>query len=238
MFDAIVDRIRPDVLNLRLDEGFCREVADTYEHAPTWALDRDLAHSYQVLQRVSLRQFERVVAAGVRVVPWRGEGLPYRDSAELRGRVRETRVLELHLTKDGHGSPGGPEDHPMRAAAGVEVDGEPLCHNDVFRVVHDVFGHVAFDQGFGPRGEFRATYLHARMYPRAARPALFTEQIGQVCWFFFGPHLRDRDGALRSPGDRGYVPARDRPYPRQKVFAFDRRYLHRFGALFTTQEAR
>ncbi|MFD0204381.1 MULTISPECIES: crotonobetainyl-CoA--carnitine CoA-transferase [Saccharothrix] len=238
MFESIVDRIRADVPALRWDKGFCLEVADVYDRAPTWALDRELARSYQALQRVSLRQFELVVAGGIRVEPWRGAGLPYRDSAELRGQVRRTRVLKLHLTADGHGSVPGPEDHPMRADSGVEVDGVPLCHNDVFRVVHDVFGHAAFDQGFGPRGEFTATYLHARMYPVSARPALFTEQIGQVCWFFFGPHLRDRSGVPRSPGDEGYVPARNRPYPQQKVFAFDRRYLDRFGSLFTTEETR
>ncbi|MEV1114896.1 crotonobetainyl-CoA--carnitine CoA-transferase [Actinosynnema sp. NPDC049800] len=238
MFESLVDRIRPEVLDVRLDEGFCREVADVYDRAPTWALDSDLAHGYRVLQRVSAWQFALVLEHGIRVEPWRGAGLPYRESAELRRSVRETRVLKLHLTEDGHGSFPCPADHPMREPAGVEVDGVPLCHNDVFRVVHDVFGHVAFDQGFGPRGEFTATYLHSRMYPVSARAALFTEQIGQVCWFFYGPHLRDAAGALRSPGAPGYVPARDRPYPQQKVFAFDRRYLDRFDALFATEESR
>ncbi|WP_367127566.1 crotonobetainyl-CoA--carnitine CoA-transferase [Saccharothrix sp. HUAS TT1] len=238
MFESIVDRIRPASLDIRLDEGFCREVADVYDRAPAWALDRRLARSYRALQRASARQFALVAAAGIRVEPWRGSGLPYRDSAELRGSVRATRVLKLHLTEDGHGSVPGPADHPMREPAGVAADGVPLCHNDVFRVVHDVFGHVAFDQGFGPRGEFTATYLHARMYPVAARPALFTEQIGQVCWFFFGPHLRDAAGVPRSPGDRDYAPPGDRPYPQQKVFAFDRSYVDRFGALFATEETR
>ncbi|MFI9005789.1 crotonobetainyl-CoA--carnitine CoA-transferase [Actinosynnema sp. NPDC053489] len=238
MFESIVDRIRPDGLTVQLDEDFCREVADVYDRAPAWALDRGLARSYEALRRVSRRQFALVLAAGIRVRPWRGAGLPYRDSAELRRSVREARVLDLHLTRDGHGSVPGPREHPMLGASGVEVDGVPLCHNDVFRVVHDVFGHVAFDRGFGPRGEFAATYLHARMYPVSARPALFTEQIGQVCWFFFGPHLRDRTGALPRPGARDHVPARDRPYPQQKVFAFDRRYLDRFGAQFATEEPR
>ncbi|NUT46274.1 MAG: hypothetical protein HOV94_02985 [Saccharothrix sp.] len=238
LFESIVDRIRPDALDIRLDEGFCREVADVYDRAPAWAPDRGLARSYRALQRTSLRQFALVAAAGIRVEPWRGEGLPYRDSTELRGSVRETRVLKLHLTASGHGSVPGPAGHPMRTPSGVEVDGVPLCHNDIFRVVHDVFGHVAFDQGFGPRGEFTATHLHARMYPAPARSALFTEQIGQVCWFFFGPHLRDAAGVPRAPGDEGYLPARHRPYPQQKVFAFHRRYLDRFGALFTTEESR
>lgn len=238
MFESIVDRIRPEVLDVRLDEDFCREVAEVYDRAPAWALDAELARSYRVLQWVSAWQFAGVLARGIRVEPWRGGGLPYRESAELRESVRETRVLKLHLTEDGHGSVPGPENHPMREPAGVEIDGVALCHNDVFRVVHDVFGHVAFDQGFGPRGEFTATYLHSRMYPVSARAALFTEQIGQVCWFFFGPHLRDAAGVLPSPGARGYVPARDRPYPQQKVFAFDRRHLDRFDALFTTEEPR
>jgi hypothetical protein len=240
VFEAMVDRARhPGALRVRLDHDFCRDVADAHDRAPTLALDEDLARGYQALQRESRTQFDLLVRDGLRVEPWRGAGPPYRDSTELRREVRATRMLKLHLTEDGHGPGGGAsEDHPMRAFSGVEIGGVRLCHNDVFRVVHDVLGHVVFGNGFGPRGEFKATYLHMRMYPEAAHPVLFTEQVGQICWFFFGPHLRDAGGALRAPDDPAYVPADRRPYPEQKVFAFDRHYLERFTALFTTEEER
>ena len=235
MFEAILDRVREPVRGgprVRLDEGFCTEVADVYERAPMLAPDPELLHGYSVFARENLRQFESIVDSGLRVEPWRGKGQPYRDSADLRRHVRDTGTLRLFLTRCGHG-PGPPTGyHPLLEPAGVTIEGVELTHNDVFRVVHDVFGHVVAANGFGPRGEFTATYLHLRTYPEAAHPVLFTEQIGQICWFYYGPHLRDERGAVRAPGDPGYLPAARRPYARQKVFAFDRRFLDEFRGLF------
>ncbi|MFF0717131.1 hypothetical protein [Micromonospora sp. NPDC003816] len=217
---------------LRLDEDFCREVADRYDAAPMVTAGTD--RGYTRLAAENLRQFRLIGEAGIRVLPWAGPGQPYRDSRELVARVRSTGLLHVFLTRHGHGPAGADGDHPLRAPVGVRVGGEELLHNDIFRAVHDVFGHVLFGNTFGPRGEFRATRCHLAMYPPDLHPLVFAELVGQLCWFFHGPHLRRPDGTLPRRGEPGYVPPPRRPYPPQKRLVYDRRTLDRFAALFTS----
>ncbi|GLZ42762.1 crotonobetainyl-CoA--carnitine CoA-transferase [Actinokineospora sp. NBRC 105648] len=213
-----------------LDRDFCRAVARHFDQAPEFALGAHGAALYQVLQQEDLRQYQAIQHAGVEVRPWRGAGQPYRDSATLIEQVTRTGTLWLYLTRSGHGPGTADERHPMLGDAGVVVDGEPLCHNDILRVVHDLFGHVALGAGFGPRGEFAATHGHRSLYPRAVWPVLFTEQIGQICWFFFGDHLS-------GPGEPGRLPPARRPYPKQKVFLYPQSFLAWFERSFTPKEA-
>jgi hypothetical protein len=84
----------------------------------------------------------------------------------------------------------------------------------------------------GPAGEFRAARCHMAMYSAPAHPVLFTEQISQICWFFYGPHLADPSGRLPRRGEPGWIPPRRRPYPEQKVFACPPGYVDRFKASF------
>jgi len=97
------------------------------------------------------------------------------------------------------------------------VDGVQLCHNDVFRAAHDIFGHVVPGNSFSADGEFKASFCHMWLYSEDVHPVLFTEQIAQICWYFFGPH--------RAAGGRPR-------YPKQKVFEFPRHYLDTFKNLF------
>ncbi|QFG27153.1 crotonobetainyl-CoA--carnitine CoA-transferase [Actinomadura sp. WMMB 499] len=218
---------RPSVARLQrlrvsLDEDYCREVAAYYQRAPRRRDSPGLRRSYEMLKQHSRLLYRSAVAAGFAVEPWRGDGPPYRDSRDLRERVTATRRLRVLPTAVGHGPPSDTGAHPLREPSGVRVRGEDVPHNDLFRAVHDLFGHVMFGHGFGPAGEFAATRVQGRLYPPEAWPALFTEQVGQTCWFFYGPH--------RS------VPAPRRPYPDQKVFAFPDPFLDAFAGLFRFEE--
>lgn len=51
--------------------------------------------------------------------------------------------------------------------------------NDMFRAVHDVFGHAGTGRGFDRHGEEAAYQSHARLYSPLARMALATETRGQ-----------------------------------------------------------
>jgi len=95
-------------------------------------------------------------------------------------------------------------------------------------VVHDLFGHVLHRAPFSPGGEFLATYGHLQICSPEVLPVLFAEHVAQICWFYFGPHLRDRHGRLPRRGEPGYVPPEKRPYPEQKVVAFPDHMLNRF----------
>lgn len=213
---ARIDRLATTALDL--DASACRAIADGFAAAPRLGYGASLAARYDRMKVENLTQFTAIEAAGIEVRPWLRPGQPYRDSAHLVRRVRATGVLFVFLTRDGHGPPGSTGFHPLREPSGLWVAGVELTHNDVFRAVHDAFGHVMFGHSFGPAGELLAAYCHMALYSDVARPVLFTEQVAQICWFFYGPHLRRADGQLRRPGEPGYVPPADRPYPEQKVY--------------------
>jgi len=220
---------------VRLDEQFCREVAEHFARQPPLTADPELLRRYAVLRKESLRQYEAIVEAGIRVQPWLHPGQPYRDSRHLCMSVRETGRLFVFLTRNGHGPRPSSGFHPMRGPSGVRVDGVELAHNDLFRAVHDIFGHVMFGHGMGPTGEFRATYCHLAMYSDEVHAVLFSEQISQICWFFFGPHLRTPGGELPGRGAPGWLPPAERPYAEQKVFACPSAFLERFTASFVEE---
>lgn len=141
-----------------VDETFCREVADRFDGLPRMSYDVALAQRYRRLKRETRLHYEAIVEAGIRVEPWLGRGQPYHDSSELIRGVRETGTIPVFLTSSGHGPGGGAGFHPMRELAGISVHGVELAYNDLFRVVHDAFGHVMFGHGFGPSGELKAAY--------------------------------------------------------------------------------
>ncbi|GAA2534966.1 hypothetical protein Ahu01nite_099260 [Winogradskya humida] len=219
----------------RPDEQLGIDIAAAYDAAPQSG-DQRTAELYKLLTRENLAQFEAVTAAGVKVLPWRKPGQPYADSADLRRSFHTTGTLRVFLTRHGHGDDGEAGSHPLRGRSTVEAAGIPFAHNDVFRAVHDIFGHCMFDNSFGVRGEFAAAYCHLLMYPPPLHPLLFTEQVAQICWFFYGPHLLDARGLPRRAGDPGYVAPRDRPYPPQKWALLDRELLDRYLTLFDSRE--
>jgi hypothetical protein len=223
-------------LTVELDEEVCRALADRYDDAPVDALDDDLIERYQSLKHDSLLLYHELVSVGVHVEAWSSPGQPYRNSGELVDRVRETRNLLVYLTVNGHGPLPPSSTHPLCQRCGVSVGGIELWYNDLLRVTHDVFGHVMLSTGFGPIGELKAGYCQLALSSAAARPVLFTEQIAQTCWFYFGAHLRDKCGRLPVTGEREYLRPRARPYPEQKIFATGPEDLTAFQRMFRIKE--
>jgi hypothetical protein len=211
-----------------LDVEYCSAIADYYDRAPDASADPVLRGGYDVLARDIHGQYEAILRAGISVEPWTGRGQPYRGSAELIGHVLSSGTIWLFPTGTGFGPRGARADHPLQEPAGVRAGGLALCHNDLLRVVHDLFGHVLFRAPFGPAGEFLATYGHMQICTSGAAPPLFVEHVAQICWFYFGPHLRDRRGRLPRRGEPGYLPPEGRPYPQQKVVALPEDLLARF----------
>lgn len=106
--------------------------------------------------------------------------------------------------------------NPMLEPSGVEIAGNPLLVNDVFRAVHDYFGHTADGYEFGPRGEYNAYLAHSRMFSDEAKPALAAETLAQNAWVNFGPHMRDASGKVPRAGEPGFVSPKDRRFADQK----------------------
>lgn len=182
----------------RVDEMLAARVADCYEDLPHAPDDPAVARAYAAFRDEILAQWRHLEDSGWVVEPWLEEGQPYETSAEM---VADARAGHLFIFLGGD----FPEGHLLMAPSGVVRGGLPLSSNDLFRAVHDIFGHALYGNGFGPRGEEHAWRTHAAMFSTEALPAMSAETRGQNAWFNFGRHVRGRD-----------VPVWERPYAQQK----------------------
>jgi hypothetical protein len=60
--------------------------------------------------------------------------------------------------------------------------------NDMFRAVHDVFGHAGIGRNFGRHGEEAAFQSHRQMFTPAAQTALTAETRGQNSYLNYVSH--------------------------------------------------
>jgi hypothetical protein len=202
-----------------LKPEFLMRVADAFEAASSAPDAPETRAAYGALSSELLEQWRSIADAGYTLEPWHKPGQPYKNSAELRADVADNKHLWFFPTEAGFGDAFGENRsmHPLLEDSGVVVGGTPLRLNDVFRAVHDFFGHAANGYQFGPRGEYNAFLSHARMFSDEAVPALAAETLAQNAWVNFGPAMRGVDGQLFTPKDPGYLGPTERPYADQKA---------------------
>ena len=121
------------------------------------------------------------------------DGNPYNAMRDLRNNKR----MAVYGTYDGYGTDeitgAEIENNPMLKDTGLRwkdqsgVD-QTVTANDLFRAVHDAFGHGLEGAGFRARGEENAWQAHARLYTGPALHALTTETRGQNSWLNYGPY--------------------------------------------------
>jgi hypothetical protein len=221
-----------------LDALVCRSIANWYDEAPFSSGTREEALQYETLKKGTLDQFELLQENGVRIEPWLSEGQPYATSASLARELHENSRLYVFLTSNGHGQHDAsevtrhPADHPMLEPSPIISQGARFLFNDLFRAVHDTFGHAARGNSFTARGEFMAARDHMRMYHPECHPVLLSETVGQICWFYFGRHVRRPDGNVPRPSDPDYIPLSARPYSPQKTVPLPDDLLSAFHSLF------
>jgi hypothetical protein len=168
-FAARVEKLNPKNM---------QKVADAYaklEHQPDSPAVRK---SYEALKKETKKQFDFITNdLKIKMEPWTGEGQPYANSKEMMEDVAKNRRLYFFTGGD------MPKDHPL-----AEIEPQSgLTYNDLFRAVHDVFGHAKEGFQFGPIGEENAFRTHARMFTPEARGALASETKGQNSFVNFGP---------------------------------------------------
>lgn len=176
----------------RVNPDRAKKIAEAYhqmEHNPDHP---EVKRSYNALINETLDQFEHIKnntdMKFSKIKP--GMKNPYASSKDLHRDIRENNHMWYFPTEQGFGSDDqGPQDHPMLKPTKHEHnDGSPMVANDVFRIVHDYFGHSKEGNGFGPHGEEHAWHTHKQMYSPAAQKAMTTETRGQNSWVNFGPH--------------------------------------------------
>lgn len=177
-----------------LDQNVARQTAQTYEQTPH---DPNHPEVQKAFKNETLGQFKHLQSRGVKLEPWTSEGQPYKNSNEMVHDVHNNRHLGFFVGGD------MPQDHPLAEKTGINLNGHDLTYNDAFRAVHDYYGHAAYGNEFGPRGEEHAFNSHKRMYSPEAQPAMAFETKGQNSWVNFGPH--------------SHLPVTQRPYAQQKA---------------------
>lgn len=200
-------------------EARLKEIADYFQNVAKHQPEApEVLRSYRAMARETIEQYNAMIAAGIKPEPYRGKGEPYASSEEMMRDVRENKHLYFLRTDNAFGQGTQDAANPLLEKSGIKIGDFELLVNDVFRVVHDYFGHTQQGLQFGPRGEFNAWKSHSRMYSDEAQGAVAAETLAQNAWVNFGAHLRRADGSIPKKGEPDYVPPQDRPFGEQKNF--------------------
>ena len=184
-----------------------KAIADEYDKLQHNPNDPEVQKSYSAMKRDIDDQWDFATQKmGIKMEPWTEEGQPYKNSKEMTADVKNNH--HLYFFRGGE----MPADHPL-----AEEYGQGLTYNDKLRAVHDLFGHAANENQFGPAGEERAWQEHRQMFSPEAVPAVTTETRGQNSWVNFGKHLRNAEGNIPAKGELGAIPPIERPFAEQKA---------------------
>jgi hypothetical protein len=218
-------KYRPNPERVNVPETTAKKVADFYESAAHTPDAPEVKKSYAALAKETIAQYEAMKDAGYVIEAWTGEGEPYKSSADMVKDVTDNKHLYFLPTK---GNFSGGESNPMLKPSGID----DLLVNDVFRAVHDFFGHAKENLQFGPKGEFNAWKVHSEMYSPEAQGALAAETLAQNFWVNYGKHLRRKDGSVPAKGDEDFRPLADRPFAEQKNMVIPDEMLNEVRAQF------
>lgn len=207
----------PLTKTLDIPTDYLKRVADWMDKAQHEPDNPAVQRSYAALIQETMAQYE-AIGSDLKVEAYDGQGEPYRNAGEMLDDVRENRHLWFFRTESGFGEGDLDRSHPMlQETPYTDTQGRPLLVNDLFRIVHDYFGHTQNATQFGPKGEYNAFHEHARMFSDEAVPALAAETLAQNAWVNFGPHLRNEKGDIPKKGEPGYIPPSERPFSDQKA---------------------
>ena len=212
-----------------IDKDNSREIADVYESLEDSPNDPKVQEAYSLMADETAAQHQEIIDAGYEVEIWNGEGEPYANAQEMIDDVRDNKHMWIYSTEAGFGDTAITEEQRqqnklLQDSGFKDKNGNTLLYNDLFRFVHDFFGHTERGNGFGPVGEENAWDVHSRMYTPLARRAMTTETRGQNSWVNFGPKMRNKKGELIKKGEEGYLSPKDRPFAPQKMALMPGKY--------------
>jgi len=182
---------------VEVDEQRAKRIAEAYDKMEHNPQDPKVKEAFQNLINQTISQYKILEEAGYKFYffdetndPYNGS--PYGAMEELRNKKR----MGSFATEAGFGS-GATElnvdDNPMLVDTGLtwgwgSVNGQKkrVLANDLFRAVHDAFGHGLEGAGFRARGEENAWQAHARLFTGSAVGAITSETRGQNSWLNYG----------------------------------------------------
>jgi len=198
------------VTNQNFNKDYAREIAKAFEEMKNDPSNKLVREAYEAMAKETMDQYNAIVEKGYS--PEINNTEPYSSSEEMIADLRDNKRMKIFSTESGFGDTPITDqqraENPLLRDSGVkDINGVPLLINDVFRFVHDFFGHAELGNGFGAVGEENAWRVHAGMYSPLARRAMTTETRGQNSWVNFSGvndeafSLRDKARALRGLGE-------------------------------------
>ena len=193
----------------KLDTDNSKRIAQEFEKMKATPNDPETKAAYKAMVDETLEQYQKIINKGYKVEINNSE--PYDSSADMIKDLRENKSMKIFSTESGFGDEPitdkqRKENTLLQETKYKDANGLPLLANDIFRFVHDFFGHAKFGNGFGAIGEENAWNIHARMYSPLARRAMTTETRGQNSFVNFSGvndevfKKRDKARVLRQQG--------------------------------------
>lgn len=138
------------------------EIARAFEAAPVKPTSRQRRATHRSYRRL-VKEIEAQYAfvrddLGIEIIVQATD--PYNSPAELMRDIRDNKTLRVLATET-----TGP--HPLMSNR----------EHDMFRAVHDFFGHAGLGNTFDRHGEVVAYLKHSQMFSELARGAMFTETM-------------------------------------------------------------
>ena len=183
-----------------VDPERATRIAEAYEQMENAPNDPAVREAYENLIEQTMAQYEALVAAGYQF--WfvdlsNDDNLEYISSPWNSMRdISQNKQMGVFPTDEGFGTDVAfdASTNPLLADTGIQwpsgsIDGEmkTVYANDLFRAVHDAFGHGMEGAGFRGRGEENAWQAHVRLFTGSAIGAITSETRGQNSWVNYGP---------------------------------------------------
>ncbi len=162
-------------------------IANAYENMEHNPDAPAVKKAYGALASETKDQFNHILdKTGLKLDKITGENPYPNGSKDLLKDITQNNHMYYYPTESGFGTGEAPN-HPLLKSSGVKIGGEEVPVNDLFRIVHDYFGHAKEGTTFGPKGEENAWAAHMQMFSPEAQKALTTETRGQNSWVNYGP---------------------------------------------------
>jgi len=192
---------------VRVDPERATRIAQAYEEMADDPTDPNVRDAYEDLARQTRNQYDALIDEGFEFDFYDSDtdpydGNPYNAMRDLRGNKR----MSVYGTYDGYGTLDdfyndiGDPNRVMLRDTGLRWKDQLgrkqiVTNNDLFRAVHDAFGHGIEGAGFRARGEENAWQAHAKLFTGPALQALTSETRGQNSWLNYGPYGEQNQGA-------------------------------------------
>jgi len=192
----------------KIDKPFAIRLSKAYDDMVATPFEEETQEAYKALVEETIAQHRAILAEGYRVEMSTSE---YDNAQEMIDDLRENKRMKIFSTEAGFGDNPITEEQRkenplLQVTEFKDANNVPLLANDVFRFVHDFFGHAKLGNGFGPVGEENAWRVHVQMYSPMARKAITSETRGQNSFVNFSGindeafKVRDEARKLRKEG--------------------------------------